>query len=204
MSVDRSVRANSTRTSGVGGFGYAPPMANETEFDTQARARLNGKPTYDDSSPRFEDWSPAKQRAAYEGMGRTDEVRTVKGHNAKEFVSLHSEYLDTDDNGTLMAKMLKNLFGDVAYSVEQYEAAYQSLLVSNSLDIDQAEVVKQQQAAANAQRKSAIKSRAEASARAFDPNIDYVSMSLEEIRARADEESRRQFEAAGARGGNDW
>lgn len=204
MSVDRSVRANSHRTTGVGSYGNAPSIVESTEFDDAARARLNGEPTYDDASPRFEDWSPAKQRAAYEGLGRADEKGTISRHSADEFLSLHSEFLDTKQNGDLMVKMLKNLFGDVAYSVEQYESAYQSLLISKSLDIDQAEVVKQQQAAANAQRKAAIKNRADADARAFTPNVDYDSMSLEEIRRRADEQTRREFEAAGARGGNGW
>ena len=199
MSVDRSVRANSTRTSGVGGFGYAQPIVKEDEFDTQARARLNGEPTFDDSSPRFEDWSPAKQRAAYEGLGRADQKGTISRHSADEFLALHPEILDTNNNGDLINKM-KTMFGDVPHTVPQFEAATQALLISDSLDIDKAGVAKQQQAAANAQRKAAIKNRTDAASRAFNQSVDYDNVSLEELRARANEELQQGGVQEGANG----
>ena len=205
MSTDRSVRAiNSSRAVGVGSYGYAPSITEETEFDTQVRARLNGEPVYDDSSPRFEDWSPEKQRAGYEGAVRADEKRTIKSQSADAFIALHSEFLDTEKNGKLMNNMLVNLFGDCSYSVDHFEAAYQALLVTDSLDIDKAEVVKQQQRAADAQRKAATKNRQERE-RLRNLSADELElMPLPELRALADRQQREDMQLAGERGGNGW
>jgi hypothetical protein len=96
-----------------------------------------------------------------------------------------------------MNKMLKNLYGDIAYTTEHFEAAYQSLRVSNALDIDSAEVAKQQQAAATARRKTASKRVTDAAARAFNQDADYDNVSLEDLRARANEEMQRRGEEGG-------
>src|SRR5947209_2182210 len=95
------------RVSGTGSYGNAPSVPREeTEFDAQARAILNGQPIYDDASPRFEDWSPAHQRAGVEGAGRADENLSINRVNSSAFLALHSEYLDIDSNGQTMNRTL--------------------------------------------------------------------------------------------------
>lgn len=189
-----------SRSFGTGSFGRGNNVyeQQQSEFDVNARRSLDGL------GPTKPQLTAEQVKQAYEEALQADEKRTAKTQNADEFVALHSEFLDTAKNGTLMNKMLNSMFGDCAYSVEHYEAAYQALLVTNSLDIDQAEVVKQQQKAIDAQRKAATNNRTDAAARAFNPNANYDDLSLEEIRKRADEETRQQMQRAGERGGNGW
>ena len=111
--VPRHFRATN-RTSGVGSYGYAPTIVENNDFDTQTRARLNGENPFDDSSPRFEDWSPAKQRAAFDGLRRSDEKFAVINENADIFIANHPEFLDTKANGEAINRTLKAMFGDVA------------------------------------------------------------------------------------------
>lgn len=170
----------------------------ETEFDQNTRRRLDGL------GPVRPELSAEEIKVAFEDAQREDVTRTTNIRNADEFVLLHPEFRDTPSNGKLMTTMLNKLFGDGAYTVDQYESAYQALCVTNSLALDAAVVKQQQQAATEAQRRAALQKRTDAAARAFDPNADYDSLSPEEIRKRADEELQREFEAAGARGGNGW
>jgi hypothetical protein len=72
------------------------------------------------------------------------------------------------------------------------------------LDIDQAAVVKQQQAAENAKRKAINKAHADKAARAYNPEDDYENLSLEEIKQRALEEYRQNMQRQGERGGDGW
>lgn len=185
-----------SRISGAGSFGNGPNIYDEstTEFDEDARRTLDGL------GPAKPKLTAEQVKQAFEEAQRADEARTIKSQSADEFVALHSEFLDTPNNGTLMSNMLKNLFGDCAYTVEQFEAAYQALLVTDSLDIDKAEVAKQQQKAADAQRKAILKRRADAAARAFNPNANYEEMSLEELRNRANEEIQLGGQQEGAAG----
>ena len=174
----------SSRQVGAGRFGNGPSVydQSQSEFDLDTRRRLDGL------GPIKPQLTAEQVKQAYEEALRADETRTIKSQSADNFVALHSEFLDTPKNGKLMSDTLKAMFGDCAYTTEQFESAYNVLRVSNSLDIDKAEEVKQQQKAADAKRKSLIKDRADASARVFNPNADYEILSLEEIRARANEE----------------
>jgi hypothetical protein len=186
-----------SRQFGAGRFGNGPSVydQSQSEFDVDARRTLDGL------GPTKPQLTAEQVKQAYELALRADETRTTKGQSADEFVALHSEFLDTAKNGQLMNDTLKTMFGeDCAYTTEHFEAAYNVLRVSNSLDIDQTEIVKQQQKAADAKRKTLIKGRTDAAARVFDPNVDYESLSMEEIKKRADEELQR----AGERGGNGW
>lgn len=185
------------RISGTGSFGNGPNVYNETpsEFDQEARAALDG---LGPSKPKL---TPEQVRQAYEEAVAADARINENHQSAQEFTSLHAEYLDTPKNGKLMNDTLKAMFGDGAYSVEQFEAAYNVLRVSNSLDIDHAEEAKQAQAAENAKRKAVVKRRADAASRQFDPTANYDNLSLEELRALADEEIRNDFERRGQEGG---
>jgi len=174
----------SSRASGAGSFGYGPNIydQSQSEFDVDARRTLDGL------GPTKSTLTAEQVKQAYEEAARADVKRSTINQNADEFVALHSEFLDTENNGTLMNEMLRNLFGDCAYTIEHFETAYQALRVTNALDINKAEVVRQQQEAADAQRKAALKNRADAAARKFNPANDYESMSLDELRNRANEE----------------
>lgn len=183
-----------SRQFGAGRFGNGPNVYNESqsEFDVNTRRVLDGL------GPVKPQLTAEQVKQAYELALLADETRTIKGQSADEFVSLHSEFLDTAKNGQLMNETLRTMFGDCAYTTEHFESAYNVLRVSNSLDIDQAEVVKQQQKAADVKRKTLIKGRENAAARAFNSNASYENVSLEELRARANEE----LQAAGERGGD--
>jgi len=203
MSVDRSLRAdNSTRTSGVGTFGNATIQRDVDPFDDKVRRSLDGEKLFDDESPRFEDWSPAKQRSAYEGMARGDEKSTAHHQNADAFIALHPEFLDTDRNGQAINRTLQTMYGDIVFTVEHFDAAYRVCCANNLLDLDQAEIVKQQQAAANQRAKAAREQRA-AATRVFS-EVEKENMSLEELREAENREIRRRMQEAGERGGNDW
>jgi hypothetical protein len=185
-----------SRNFGAGSFGHGPNVyeQSQSEFDIDTRRTLDG---LGPSKPQL---TAEQVKQAYEEALRADEKRTIKLQSADEFVALHPEFIDAGKNGKLMADTLKAMFGDCAYTTEHYEAAYNVLRVSNSLDIDQAEVVKQQQKAADAKRKALTKDRTDVAARAFDSNANYENVSLEELRARANEE----LQLAGERGGNGW
>lgn len=182
-----------SRNFGAGRFGNGPSVydQSQSEFDIDTRRTLDGL------GPVKPQLTAEQVKQAYEEALRADATRTTKSQSADEFVALHSEFLDTAKNGQLMNETLRTMFGDCAYTTEHFESAYNVLRVSNSLDIDQAEVVKQQQKAADAKRKVALKGRSDAAARAFDPNVDYESLPLEEIRKRANEEMQRRGEEGG-------
>jgi len=166
-----------------------------SEFDEQARARLNGQPVYDDSSPRFEDWSPEKQRQGYEGLVREDVKTASIKAVADEFILLHPEMPDHINNGEAIAKNLRLMFGDVVYSVEMFEAAYDVARANGALELDQAEIVKQQQAEAKTKRKAAQDKRNFEAKRQFNPAEDYSNLSLDEIRQRADAGTQQELES---------
>lgn len=191
-----------SRQFGTGSFGNGPNVyqQSESEFDIKARELLNGKPAFDNSSPRFEDWSPEKQKTSYEGLQRADSNKIEQKANADAFVAAHPEFLDTDANGSTMNRTLEEMFGVRVYTVAEFEKAYAVCRANNSLKLDQAEIVKQQQAAANARTKAAIKQRADAAARAYSPNADYDTLSVEELRNRANEELQLAGGGAGAAG----
>jgi hypothetical protein len=186
----------SSRQVGAGRFGNGPSVydQSQSEFDVDTRRRLDG---LGPSKPQL---TAEQVKQAYEEALRADETRNVTMQNADEFLVLHPEILDTNKNGDLINKMLKQMFGACAYTIEHYEAATDALLVTNSLDIDKAEVVKQQQKAADAQRKAALKGRADAAARVFNSNANYENVSLEELRARANEELQLAGVQEGANG----
>ncbi len=185
-----------SRSFGVGSYGNAPSIVKESEFDTHVRARLNGESQYDDSSPRFEDWSPAKQRAAFEGMRRADANITTINENANTFVADHPEFKDTEANGKAMNRTLKAMFGDVMHTPEQFESAYKVARANNLLELDGAEITKQAKAA-NQQRVNTERSRI-----VYRTEAELESMSLDEIRRLDAAERQRQMQQAGERGGN--
>ena len=187
-------------SNGVGSYlRHIQNPAMEDPINDGARRALDGLgPAQPD---KFENWSPEMIREAYNGAVRTDEKRTAINRNADEFVALHPEFLDTDDNGRLVNKMVKTMFGDCVHTVEQFEAAYQALLVTDSLAIDKAEVAKQRQKAADAQRKAAAKTRQEREKLRNLSENELETMSLEELRALTDRQLREDMQREAERGG---
>ena len=186
---------------------HLPNPAEDDPFNVGARAKLDapdGKPTFDDSSTCFEEWSPEKQRAGYEGALRADEKRSANIQNADDFVVLHPEFVDNASNAKLLTKMVNTMFGDCVHTIPQWEAAYQALLITDSLDIDKAEVAKQQQKAADAQRKTLLKQRQEQERLRNLPEDEMETMSLEQVREQANCQLQEQMQVAGERGGNGW
>lgn len=181
---------------GVGSFGRGPNIydQSQSEFDVEARRSLDG---LGHSKSQL---SAEQVKQAYELALRAHETRTIKSQSADQFLLLNPHILDTKKNAELITKMLNNMFGDCAYTVEHYEAATNALLVTDSLDIDKVEVTKQKQKAADAQRKAALKNRADAASRVFNPNTDYENLSVEELRNRANEELQLAGGGAGAAG----
>jgi hypothetical protein len=125
-------------------------------------------------------------------------VSTLR-QNADAFASLHSEYLDTPENGKRFNNTLKAMFGDCAHTVEQFEAAYQVLRANNTLDLDQAEIVKQEQAATNQRNKAARDQRAR-DTRTYTEDEKY-SMSLDQLRQLETREIQQRMQRRGEEGG---
>jgi len=172
--------------------------AEEDSFNADARRALDGL------GPSKTQVTAEQVKQVYEEVLRADEKRRTINQNADEFVSLHPEFLDTDRNGELVNKMVKTMFGDCAHTVEQFEAAYQALLVTDSLDIDKAEVARQKQRASDAQRKAAAKTRQDREKLRNLPEDVLETMPLEELRQLTDRQLREDMQKAGERGGNDW
>jgi len=185
----------STRSFGVGSYGNAPSIVENNEFDTQVRARLNGESAFNDSSPRFEDWSPEKQRAAYEGMRRADANLTTIHENADIFLANHPEFKDTEANGKAINRTLKAMFGDVVHTTEQFEAAYEVARANNLVELDKDEIAKQAKAATQQRAKS------ERSRIVYRTEAELETLPLEEIRRLDAIERQRQTQEAGERGG---
>ena len=192
----RYVRATNRTPSGTGSFGNAPSLYDQspTEFDQEARNTLNGL------GPSKTKLTAEQVKQAFEDAQREDQRIITNKASADEFLLLNSEFLDTPKNGKLMNETLRTLFGVGSYNVAQFEQAYAVLHPTGVLDLDQSEIVKQQQKAVDAQRKAAIKSRADAAARAFNQNANYDNLSLEELRSRANEELSIAGEQEGANG----
>jgi len=188
-----------SRVSGTGSYGNAVVPRKVNPFDEQVKRSLDGEPLFNDESPRFEDWSPAKQRAAYDGFVRADNDKSEQKANADTFLALHKEFLDTNENGQAMNRTLEALYGNKVYTVDEFERAYAVCRANNSLTLDKAEIVKQQQAAANQRAKEAREKRVRET-RVFSED-EKETMSLEELREAENREIQQQNRRIAEEGG---
>ena len=106
----------------------------------------------DDNMPDGPENAPKEEvRAWAEAFQREDTIRQNQlqsGLNADAFLAAHPEILDTKANGELFRHELHRMFGEGSLlTVNEYEAAYESLRASNFLALNKAEVAKQQKAA---------------------------------------------------------
>jgi hypothetical protein len=136
--------------------------ADEDPLNVRVNASLKG--TLDALPDTFENWDKEKVKTAAEGFMRADSGRIAQRANADRFLSLHPEFVDIDSNGQTMNRTLEALHGERLYSVSEFEKAYEVCLANNSLTLDQAEIVKKQQAEAN-QRAKAERARRAAETR---------------------------------------
>ena len=171
--------------------------ADEDPLNVGARAALNLAPDqrFNDSSELFEEWSPEKQRRAFEGLQREDAKRIALDKAATDFVTLHPEYVDNNSNGKKMNDALVARHGNRVFTVEEFEQEYRVLRANNNLTLDQATIVKQQQAAAN-QRAKAERSRI-----VYRTEEELETMPLEEIRRLDAVERQKQMQRVGEEGG---
>ena len=161
--------------------------------------RIVGGMLDDDESERFEDWSPEKQRAAYEGMLRTDAKLSTRRDNADEFLALHPEFVDSESNGEAMKRILDSLYGDVPFTLAMYQKAFEVGCANGNFQLNQAEIKRQEKAAAEERAKS-IREKHARQTRVYTED-EKNNMSLEELREAENREIRRQFELEGQRGG---
>jgi hypothetical protein len=143
----------------------------------------------------------AQVKQAYEQAVQADSKLTARRKGSDAFAATHPEYLDTEANGQAMGRTLNALFGDVAYSEEMFDTAYNVLRANNGLELDQAEIVKQQQAEAN-QRAKVERAKRAAQARVYTEN-ELESMSLEELRNASNRQLQKEQRVVGERGGFD-
>jgi len=132
-------------------------------------------------------------------LQRADENIATKKQNADLFADLHPEYLDTRQNGQAFSRTLKAMYGDVAYSVEQFENAYEVCNANGLLQLDQKVMAGQEAEAKAAARKQYAD--AERSRIVNRTEAELESMSLEEIRRLDAQERLHQMQGRGEEGG---
>jgi hypothetical protein len=129
-----------------------------------------------------------------------DETRAINIRHSEEFVSLHPEFLDHPKNGEQFNRTLDAMFGaNRAYTLDEFERAYAVCLANNSLELDKAELVKQEQAAAK-ERAKAARARRAAETRVFS-EAELESMSLEDLRKVEDREIQKRNQRIAEEGG---
>ena len=182
----------------MGNFGrHIPNSAEQDPLNVRARASLDG--TLDELPDTFENWDKDRVKEAVQGLQRADESTIKQRANADAFLALHPEFVDINTNGQTMNRTLEALFGERLYSVSEFEKAYEVCCANNSLTLDQAEIVKQQQAAAN-QRAKAERARRAVETRVYSES-EKENLSLEELRAAENREIQRRNERIGQEGG---
>ena len=188
----------SSRASGTGSFGNGPNIHEQSpsDFDRQARAALNGEQRFNDSSPNFDQWSPEKQRTAYEGLQRADANVIEQNANADTFLALHPEIPDTDHNAQVLNSTLEALHGKRVYTIPEFENAARVARANNLLQLDQAELAKQAKAATQ-QRAKVERARI-----VYRTEEELEAMPLEEIRRLDTIERQKQMQRVGEEGGS--
>ena len=163
------------------------------EFDARTRAFLN-----DDASQL----SPEQQltadqiKAAAELAEREDQAARAQSENAINadvFLKTHPWVKDSKANAQLFKHELRVRFGNGPYTIDRYEEAYQSLLESSFLALDEKKFEAHQQE---------IAQRHEAEKAALPSEEDLYTMPLEDLRRLDAIESQKRMQQAGERGGN--
>jgi len=176
---------------------FVPNSADADEFNQNVRR------AHDGLGPVKPQLTAEQIKVAYEEALAADETRINNFQISDEFVVLHPEFLDHPKNGEQFNKTLNVMFGaNRAYTLDQFEQAYQVCVANNSLELDQTEVVKRQQKAADAQRKTLTKQRQERNRLRNLSAEELDALPLEKLREITESELGAEMQAAGERGGN--
>jgi hypothetical protein len=197
METPRHVRATNREPVSVGSFTRHVQEANDPFTERVMAFRNDDASTLEDSP---DTWPAEKIKAAGDYFVKADTKLTARRENADAFVELHPEFKDNKKNADVMQRTLQTMYGDVAFSVEQYEAAYQVSCANNLLDLDGEELSRQAK-----QRKAEAKQRAEDRAHPVTPSeSELYAMPLEDLRRLDAIENHNRMQLAGERGGNGW
>ncbi|MGA9798578.1 MAG: hypothetical protein WBQ68_06195 [Terriglobales bacterium] len=173
---------------------HIPNPADNDEFNQNIRR------AHDGLEPVKPQLTAEQIKAVYEEALAADETRTNNFQMSDEFVLLHPEFIDNQRNGEIFNATLNAMFGaNRAYTIDQFERVYQVCLANSSLELDAAELSKQEQAAAKERAKAARAKRA-AESRVFS-EAEKETMSLEELRRLEDREIQKRNQRLGEEGG---
>jgi hypothetical protein len=167
------------------GFGratYHMPV-QETEFDARLKKLHDGQPltTDEDFETIANNLSADQIKTLFNKASRNDQEKADAQRSkadADAFVKLHPEFLDTGKNGRTLRAHCMTAFGTAYPTLEQWEAGFQALAANKLVDINQAELDRQADAAATS-RAAQVKSEA------FNGDDEYTDLDLDEIRRRA-------------------
>jgi hypothetical protein len=129
---------------------------------------------------KFENWNAEQVKEATEGLMRADQQQQVinaRVANAEAWMAGHPEYISQPRNNDLMNHELKRMFGEIEWTLDHYDAAFESLCADNFLKLNQVEVEKK--------RKAAAKQRFEQARSVTPSEDDLYSMDMHELRMRA-------------------
>src|SRR5215469_15468719 len=132
---------------------YVPNAAESDPLNVRIQSSLDG--TLDQLPDTFENWDKERVKEAVQGLQRADAKLNARRETADAFIDAHPEFIDTQENGERMNRTLQSLYGDTTFTPEHFERAYAVLRANNMLDVDQAVIVQQEQAATNERNKAA-------------------------------------------------
>jgi hypothetical protein len=173
---------------------FIPNSADNDEFNTNLRR------AHDGLGPVRPTLTAEEIKTAYEDAIAADETRSINIQNSRKFVSLHREFIDSPKNGDIFNRTLNAIFGaNRAYTVDQFERAYQVCCANNLLELDKAEIAKQEQAAAKDFVKATRAERA-SETRVFS-EAELEAMPLEEVRKYEELQIQKRMQQLGEEGG---
>jgi len=142
----------------------------------------------------------AQVKIAYEAALSEDQSAQDRVQNQLDgdaFITAHPEVKDTVANAKLFVHEMDRMFGPGRHPITHFEAANESLKASGFLALDQNVLAAQQKATAKQRYKT---EREHIATETFNESVA-ESLTLDELRRRADEEVRQQNRSAGERGG---
>lgn len=118
--------------------------SQETAFDARLKKVKTGADLAEDATW---DNAPAEViRAQFERLAKTEQEKQTQQASASDmdiWVKTHPEFRDTPLNARQLLNQTRSLFGTTSPTLEQAEAAYESLQGTGLLDINQAELARQ-------------------------------------------------------------
>jgi len=124
----------------------------ESSLDAGVRKALNGQPltSDEDFDTLAANLSPEQIKVLFNKAARSEQQKAAdveSRQNSDTWCQLHSEYVDNPANAALMNHQLRTM-GIENPTVQDLELAYEQLKFSGFLKLNQAELARQQKAAA--------------------------------------------------------